>query len=124
MKILIVDDSRSDQHLYQYALRASGFQLDVALTGGAGLESVAQALPDLILLDYDLPDLSGLDVLERLHAMGIDVPVIMFTGSDDVTLASNALKAGALCFFTKDISGRYLRELPKLISRVAAVKQT
>ncbi len=121
LTILAVDDSEVDQDLYKRTLKATLHKLVPAFNAGDGLAKVSEVKPDLILLDYNLPDLSGLNFLERLATpSGVRFPIIMLTGAGDQTIAVEAMKAGASDYLVKDTAGHYLHDLPRVIDRVHA----
>ncbi len=121
LTILAVDDSEVDQHLYSRTLKAAGHALVAALNAEEGLAKAGLVKPDLILLDYNLPDYDGLAFLERLARLpGVQIPVVMLTGAGDESVAVEAMKAGAGDYLVKDTAGNYLHDLPRVIGRVHA----
>ena len=96
-EILIVDDSEDDRFTYCRLLsRHSGYQhFRETATGTQGLAEVTANRPLCILLDYQLPDMTGLEFLQRLRDRHLDIPVIMLTGLDDTTVSVEALRQGA-----------------------------
>ena len=104
LTILIIDDSEDDQSLCRRALRTTGAKLVSALSAEEGLVRVADTPPDLILLDYNLPDLNGLKFVERLVKQGNgSVPIVMLTGEGNEAVAVNAMKAGVSDYLVKDV---------------------
>lgn len=104
--ILTVDDTPADRALYRHYLSSSQrytFNFIEAGSGYRGLELWEQYQPDVVILDYKLPDIDGLKFLRRLRSSPSKVcPVIMVTGYGDVTTAVEAIRAGAQDFFFKD----------------------
>lgn len=96
-EILIVDDNEDDRFMYCRLLsRHSAYtHFREAATGHDGLAEVSANRPLCILLDYQLPDMTGLEFLQRLRDRHMDVPVIMITGLDDTTVSVEALRQGA-----------------------------
>lgn len=121
--ILIIDDNEDDQHLYRRALKGfSGYDLKSALNAKVGLASALEINPALILLDYNLPDMDGLEFLKRLAKHpAIGAPVIMLTGEGNESIAVEAMKSGASDYIVKDTSGGFLRLLPSLITRTLVI---
>jgi signal transduction histidine kinase len=101
--ILIVDDSPEDRATLRRLLRgaATPYVLVEADTGAGGLERYRAARPDLVLLDFHLPDMEGLDVLQALGTRPLPVPVVMLTGQDDGEVAVAALNGGAQDYVLK-----------------------
>jgi diguanylate cyclase (GGDEF)-like protein/PAS domain S-box-containing protein len=122
--VLIIDDNEDDQRLYQRALKNCDCTLVMAATAEAGLARIAEIKPDLILLDYNLPDADGLSVMQWLAERGAaDIPVVMLTGESITAVAVEAMKQGADDYLVKDTEGLYLRLLPDVIRRVLAVHE-
>jgi len=83
---------------------------DVSITvfteGHEGLKHLLQTENDLVLLDYDLPDINGIDFLLKAKELNNDTPVIMLTGANDEDIAVQAFKAGATDYLAKRVLGR------------------
>jgi len=121
LTILIVEDSEDDQRLYNRALRAMGSTIVKAMSAAEGLARAAEMHPDVILLDFNLPDMDGLGFLDKFTNRGIAaVPVVMLTGEGNESIAVAAMKAGASDYLVKDVAGDYLRLLPNVIRRAHA----
>ena len=123
LRLLLVEDDVVDRLACQRALRAeTDYQFDIqeADTARVGLQQVRAEAPDLILLDYNLPDMHGVEFLAELAADTgeVDVPVIMLTGAQDIAIAVDAMRRGARDFLVKDGEGQYLKLLPMVIQRV------
>lgn len=105
MKILIVDDSRSIRELVVKYLSQTNFQnLDLKKCGTAteALDIYDDFKPDIVLLDYILPDFTGLEVIKKLRRKHKVLPIIMVTSQDDVKLVTDAMNAGAQNYLLKD----------------------
>ena len=104
--VLVVDDSPEDCEMYQRYLRRD-FEFDYTILfasqGQEGLELWKQHQPDVVLLDYRLPDLDGLECLAAIQNQGQQspLPVIMVTGEGNETIAVQAIKAGAQDYLVK-----------------------
>jgi two-component system NtrC family sensor kinase len=104
-EILIIDDSQQIcAMLSEYVLPELGYRPVVANTGRQGLNRLRQRLPDLILLDLQLPDISGLDLLRLLAQEGFDVPVILMTAHGSEGIAVEAFRLGARNYLIKPFS--------------------
>lgn len=117
--ILLVDDSEWDQIANKRAVSKLGTVILSAKTVEAGLAMNLAQAPDLIVLDYNLPDGNGLDFLRRMQEQLPEgcPPVVMLTGSGDEEIAVAAIKAGASDYLIKDVSGGHLKLLPSVVER-------
>ncbi|OGN95871.1 MAG: hypothetical protein A2Z71_01420 [Chloroflexi bacterium RBG_13_50_21] len=113
-KILVVDDDLALSDVLAFAIRRSGFEVVNAHDGLSALEQFSKESPDLIVLDWGLPRLDGLEVCTRIRNES-DVPIIMLTvrDTDDDVIA--ALEAGADEYIIKPFSPR------QLIARIRAL---
>ncbi len=100
-KILIADDELSNVRILREELTDRGYTVETANNGTGTLKKVESSPPDLIILDYIMPDLSGLDVLKELRKRGNDTPVIMITAYGSIERAVEAMKEGAYDFITR-----------------------
>jgi two-component system chemotaxis response regulator CheY len=104
MKILIVDDSRAMRMIVTRTLRQaglSGHDLIEAEDGRQGLDLVAKQSPDLILSDWNMPELTGIDFLRSLRASGIGTPFCFVTSEGSEEMRELATTAGALGLISK-----------------------
>jgi two-component system NtrC family sensor kinase len=100
-KVLIVDDSIELIHLLENILPYGGYHAVSATTGEEGLRLALDHLPDLILVDLELPDITGLRFLESLNQQGLAIPTIMMTGYGSEGVAARALRLGASGYLIK-----------------------
>ena len=114
--ILIVDDEKNILVTLSRALRVEGYEVDVAGSAQIGLEKAKTRSYDAILLDVQLPDLDGLEVLRLIKADREDVPVLMMSGHATVDTAVLATRRGAHDFLEKPIGSERL-----LVSLAAAL---
>jgi diguanylate cyclase (GGDEF)-like protein/PAS domain S-box-containing protein len=91
--------------------------VDIATNGEEGLKMVETASYDLVLVDYNMPFLGGIDVVHALSLKGMPVPVIMVTGEGNEAVAVEAIKLGASDYIVKDVEMRYLEFLPAVIDK-------
>jgi diguanylate cyclase (GGDEF)-like protein len=111
MKILIIDDSPDARDIAKARLDPEGHSILFARDGASGLASAASQNPDLILLDVDMPDLSGFEVCRRLKedpALS-GIPVIFVSGSGDISDRIKGLDLGAVDYVTKPFDAFELR---------------
>jgi two-component system sensor histidine kinase UhpB len=123
--VLIVEDDVVDRMACRRRLGgnpAGRFRLLEADGGEQGLELARTMHPDCILLDYRLPDLTGLEFLARLGADPDEavrtIPVLMLTGADSAAVATEAMRRGARDYLVKDAEGRYLEQVPAAVERL------
>ena len=102
--ILIVDDQESLRHFIERALTDDGYTVRPAGDGASALSAFRQEIPDLVLLDLRLPDMTGIDLLAHFKAEVPELPVIMMTAFGEVQTAVEAMKLGAYDFLTKPVN--------------------
>ncbi len=101
IKILIVDDEPFNLDLLEQELTDQDYAIERANDGEEALKKVESFLPDVILLDYMMPKMNGIEVLKELRKRECDVPVIMLTAYGTIERAVIAIKEGAYDFLTK-----------------------
>lgn len=112
--ILLVEDEVRLARFIELELDSEGYQITVAHDGLAGLTLARESTLDLIILDWMLPNLSGLEICRRLRSTGNKVPVILLTAKDDVNDRVAGLDAGADDYVVKPFS------IEELLARVRA----
>lgn len=103
MKALIIDDEAGVRISLGHFLRARGYRIAEAADGKAAIETARKDPPDLVFLDYRLPDCDGEELLSRLVSPEIGACVIMMTGFAEVEMAVRAIKSGAEHFLSKPL---------------------
>jgi len=105
-RILVVEDNAMNLKLFSDILMASGYDVLVAETGQEALEVVQEQNPDLVLLDIQLPDISGLDIARDLKSREAfkSIPIIAVTAFAMAGDAEKAIAAGCDAYITKPIS--------------------
>ena len=114
MRVLIIDDERDLTELCRIGLESNGHSVEVALDGEAGLEAIHARTPDVIVLDFMMPGLDGLSVLERMNrdlAEAARPPVVMLSAQGRAEDAVRGLAAGATSYVTKPFSLEDLEQL-------------
>jgi len=101
LTVLVVDDELLIRKSLAKVLRASGYQVEVASSGAAGLEMVGEIRPQVMILDMRLPDTDGLSVLRQARTLDPLLQVIVITAYGDVQSAVDAMKLGACDFLRK-----------------------
>ncbi len=114
--ILIADDSAANRDLLQKILQGEGFETTTAVNGRDALEQIQATFPDVVLLDLEMPDLNGIEVLKELRSKpdwGL-LPVILVTEQSAIEDRVRGLDAGASDFLTKPV------DISELLARVRA----
>ena len=108
--ILVVDDNQDNVNIAREILLSRGFEVRVAYNGQSALASIEQQCPDLVLLDIMMPQMSGMEVLDRLRAnpSTASVPVILVTAKDQDEDLLAGYKYGADYYITKPFSPKQL----------------
>jgi DNA-binding NtrC family response regulator len=109
-KILIIDDDMVLTTLLSGLLEKSGYAVSKASNGSDGLRAVRVKSPDLVITDYEMPGISGLDVLRDIVNSYPGIPVIMLTCHNDVSLTIRAIQAGAYDYLEKPIQPKRMLE--------------
>src|SRR5688500_4905071 len=99
-KILVVDDDPHILSILGRGLRFEGYEVEVAADGGAALRAARFQLPDLIILDVMLPDISGVDLCKRFRREG-HMPILMLTARDAIEDRIQGLDSGADDYLVK-----------------------
>jgi len=115
VKILVVDDEPSIVDAVATALRYEGFEVEEAATGRDALAAVVRFEPDLVVLDWMLPDVEGIEVGRRLRERGFKTAILFLTAKDAVENKVEALRAGGDDSVTKPFS------LAEVVARVQAI---
>jgi two-component system, NtrC family, response regulator HydG len=103
MNILVIDDDADICTLLNRYLSKNGFTVTTAYTGKAALESIINKMPDIVLCDFRLEDMNGIELLEQIKQKNAELPVIIMTGYSDVRTAVNIMKMGAYDYVTKPL---------------------
>ncbi|PSR18014.1 DNA-binding response regulator [filamentous cyanobacterium CCP3] len=113
-RILVVEDEEKLAKFVQLELSYEGYEVSVAHDGLSGLMAARDQTPDLIILDWMMPGLSGVEVCRRLRQTGTATPVILLTAKDEVSDRVEGLDAGADDYVVKPFS------IEELLARVRA----
>ncbi len=107
-KILYVDDDSALREIVKDQLASSGFAVDEAEDGAAAISKLEAGNFDLMLLDINMPNKSGIDVLKFIKEKSLGCKVIMLTGRVGFSVATESLKLGADDYITKPFNMDYL----------------
>jgi len=114
--ILVVDDERSVREMLGEFLRSHDYEIAEAEDGNGALDWLARHEPDMVILDLQMPGITGLEVLTAIKERYPDLPVVVISGWADEGLAKETLQAGAYEFLTKplDLAAIAMRLTEKL----------
>ncbi|MGD0818284.1 MAG: response regulator [Methanomassiliicoccales archaeon] len=101
IKVLMVDDNMEHIQLCSEFLPKDEFELDAAYTGGQAIEKLKTKKYDIVVLDYKLPDINGIDLLRKVRPLGLRIPVLFVSAMDDADLSFVAMKEGACDYIVK-----------------------
>lgn len=107
-KVYIVDDDAAMRRSTSMLLEAAGFSPAPFESGQAFLDEFRATDPGAILLDLQMPGMSGLDVIEKLNGMGVNTPIVAVTGTGTIPIAVKAMKLGLLDFLEKPADPKQL----------------
>src|SRR5438034_3799057 len=110
-RILIIDDERPVLMTLEALLKRHGYHVDTAVTASQGLKSLKSNSPSLVLLDLQLPDAHGLEMLDRIKTELPEVQVIILTAHDSLHNAIESIKRGAYHFISKPYAPEELLSL-------------
>ena len=129
-RVLIVEDAPALAETYAEYLKTENCTVEIAGNGKAALAVLSAAPPAVLVLDVNLPDMNGIDLLREVRSRGLPVEVVIVTGQASVRLAVESMKEGALDFLTKPFTADRLRvtvrnalERGKLEQQVAAIQE-
>ena len=118
LRLLVVDDEPKLTEFLRMELEVEGYAVQVVHDGASGLIALrGEPAPDLVLLDWNLPDFTGLDICRRIRATGMTVPVLMLTGYDEVKDKVEALDAGVDDYLVKPFLPRELTARTEAVLR-------
>lgn len=122
LRLLFVDDDPILREFASVHLASEHTHLATAADGAEGLAAIAAGRPDLVLLDLDMPNIDGFEVLRRLRADPATehLPVIVVTGREDTAAIDRAFDAGATSFIAKPINWRLLNYQVRYVHRTCA----
>jgi two-component system chemotaxis response regulator CheY len=111
MKVLVVDDSKAMRLIVMRTLRQAGFSCEIteAADGKQALAAIRAARPDLVLSDWNMPEMTGIELLEALRAEGNDVRLGFVTTEGSQAMRDRAQNAGALFLIAKPFTADHFR---------------
>ncbi len=112
--ILVVEDDAMNREVMEATLNLEGFDVSFAINGKQALNKASAQQPQLILLDINLPDMSGFEVCRTLKSQSEmqHIPIICISGLDDESSRQEALSSGADAFLSRNIVGKdFIRQI-------------
>ena len=109
--LAVVDDEESVRRALARMLSASQFEVDVFASGQEFLDSLRARVPDCVILDYQMPGLTGRDVQRQLTLAKMRLPIIVVTAHDQPTLREQCLADGAVAYVAKPLQRERLVSL-------------
>lgn len=106
--VAVLDDDDSIRTALARLLKSEGMAVGSYATSDQFFGALALQIPDLLILDYQMPGMNGLDVLKYLGQRQIRIPTIMITAHDEAGLRSACLNAGALAYLNKPLNPEHL----------------
>jgi DNA-binding NtrC family response regulator len=107
--VLLVEDTLPLARSYIEFLKTGPYEVDHVETGRKALNALKRKMPDVVLLDIHLPDMSGLEILDRMGEMDKPCPVVVITAHGSIKLAVDAMRAGAADFLVKPFNAQRLK---------------
>lgn len=123
IRVLYIEDDPIVGELFKAAVEAHGYLVDLAYSGGAGLERFGETPYDVVAVDFDLPDMTGIDIARKLLLEEPDLPMLMVTGRGNERLAVEALTLGVSNYVVKDGQSVFLELIPSIISHLIERKR-
>lgn len=121
--ILLVDDEKDMGQIVSRLLTGDGYGIDHVCTGLEALEKIEKTSPDLVLLDINLPDIDGMEILREVNGASKSVPVVMITAYGRTETAVQAIKSGAIDYIEKPFDLKGFRGRIRDILRSMGVSQ-
>jgi len=122
--IAIVDDDPSVRRGLQRLIRSAGWKVETFASAQEFLARPSGISPSCLVLDLQLPGLSGLDLQQRMADLGLDIPVVFLTGQGNIPASVKAMKAGAIEFLTKPVDEQnLLKAIEEAIERDRRTRQ-
>ncbi|MFC1834576.1 PAS domain S-box protein [Thermodesulfobacteriota bacterium] len=122
IRILYIEDDPGAARLLQKHLTRAGYEVDLACDGMEGLAKFKAGAYDVLAVDHDMPQMTGLELIRRLADSGPLPLTVMITGAGNETIAVEAMKLGASDYIIKDSACRYLELVPSVIEKALEKK--
>jgi nitrogen regulation protein NR(I) len=120
VKILVVDDEEMIRYAFDQFLKDEGYDCRLAPEADKALEYIVDYSPDIVFLDYRLPGIDGLELLEKIHRINSNIPVVFMTAFGAMDVVIKAMQMGAYEYLTKPLD---LEKIRTLINRIMEGKR-
>ncbi|MGZ7084400.1 MAG: response regulator, partial [Candidatus Angelobacter sp.] len=110
-KVLIVEDEENERSGLAELVSAWGYRTDTAKDGLEGLEKVATWSPGIVVTDFRMPRMDGMELLQRLSDQPQQIAVVLLTAQGSIDVAVDAMKAGAYDFIQKPVDPARLKQI-------------
>lgn len=112
-RILVIDDEKDICAFFEKILSEEGYEVFTALSVEKGIETVSLKRPDIVLIDKNIPAMSGIDGLARIRDIDRNTVVIVMTGHGSMESAKHAMELGAFDYITKPFDLDYVKAVIK-----------
>jgi two-component system nitrogen regulation response regulator GlnG len=123
-RVLVIDDDRSVRHLIGKVFAESDIEVSAAATAEDGLKLLLDSVPDAVLLDILLPEVSGLEIFDKIRTIDAKLPVIFITSLDSSETAIRAMTLGAFDYLLKPLDVARIRELVRQALEIRRLMNT
>ena len=106
--VLFVDDEKDVCDVFSIYLKKKGYDVHVAQNGLEAFRLLKQVKPDIVITDYDMPEINGIELLKEIKKSDPGMPVIMISGRADMRTAVEALKEDAFDFIEKPVDSNVI----------------
>jgi DNA-binding NtrC family response regulator len=102
--VMVIDDDKESRESLESALQLNGFQVKSFHSPRRALKEYKSSAIDVVITDYHLPGMTGMDILKTIHRKKSDTPVIIISGEQEKDIASRSLQFGASAFLPKPLN--------------------
>ena len=120
--VLYIEDEPLLGQIFKRSIEHAGYQVTLADTGRLGLELHAKSPFDIVAIDFQLPDITGLEVAKKMLEENAELPIVMVTGEGNETIAAEALGIGVMNYIIKSGENVYIELLPRIIDSLNSMR--
>jgi DNA-binding NtrC family response regulator len=115
--VMLIDDDKESRKSLESALQLNGFQVRSFHSPRKALKEYNPLTIDVVITDYHLPGMTGMDILKAIHRKKKDTPVIIISGEQEINIASHSLQLGASAFFPKPLNIKAIITILKKLTK-------